>query len=179
MSANQINVRRKDQTKKSRLKIYLLTGLIVIAALGVAAFAFLFSYSDKFDFVSANLETVANGKNKIIRVARGGNVQAAINSANGGDIIELEAGAAFYGNFVLPKKAITEFITIRSSAANQLPENLRVSPSQSKLMAKLAHEKRLETADLHRSGRASFPFCRHRIRVRESRLCLQSRLVRR
>ena len=51
-----------------------------------------------------------------ITVNAGGNLQAAINAAQPGDVIQLQAGATFTGNFVLPDKgATTGFITIRSA----------------------------------------------------------------
>src|SRR5512144_2352741 len=39
-----------------------------------------------------------------ISVATGGDLKAALNSAQPGDVISLEAGAVFQGNFRLPKK---------------------------------------------------------------------------
>src|SRR4030095_10270747 len=42
---------------------------------------------------------------KTINVAAGGDVQAAINQARPGDVIKLQAGATFKGNFRLPNKS--------------------------------------------------------------------------
>src|SRR6266511_2024095 len=55
---------------------------------------------------------------KTINVAAGGDVQAAINQARPGDVIKLQAGATFIGNFRLPNKSGSEWIVIRSSAAD-------------------------------------------------------------
>ena len=67
--------------------------------------------------------------------------QAALNSANAGDVIALEAGAEFTGNFTLPAKpeAGDKWITIRSSAPDsRLPlAGTRVSPSFAPAMPKL------------------------------------------
>jgi hypothetical protein len=72
-----------------------------------------------------------------IKVGPKGDLQAAINAAKAGDTIVLEAGATYTGPFTLPKKAGDDYITIHSSAASQLPEGQRVSPSQSALLARL------------------------------------------
>ncbi|MBA2731330.1 MAG: hypothetical protein H0U54_00405, partial [Acidobacteria bacterium] len=70
-------------------------------------------------------------------VPAGGDLQGAINSAQPGDVIILEAGASFTGSFILPSKPATGWITIQSSALAQLPEGERVTPAQSALMPKL------------------------------------------
>ena len=64
-------------------------------------------------------------------------MQSAISKAQSGDIIELQAGATYYGDFKLPKKTLTDFITIQSSAVSQLPADKRVSPTNANLMAKI------------------------------------------
>ncbi|HET9531513.1 MAG TPA: hypothetical protein VFQ92_14240, partial [Blastocatellia bacterium] len=75
---------------------------------------------------------------KVITLRRGGDFQAALNTARPGDQIVLEAGAEFQGNFKLPRKEGNRWIVIRSSAPDSsMPEGVRVSPSQSKLMPKL------------------------------------------
>ncbi len=118
----------------------LLVGLAIVTVLGIVLISIFLAFGDRFSFAAANLEITASGKNKIIRVPKGANLQTAINQADGGDIIELEAGAV-YENVTLPKKNITDFITIRSSKINQLPENKRVSPAQANLMAKIVTKK--------------------------------------
>ncbi len=73
-----------------------------------------------------------------ISVAAGGNLQAALNSAQPGDTIELAAGATFTGNFVLPKKSGTGWVWIRTSAYGSLPPpGTRVAPGNASLMAKI------------------------------------------
>ena len=58
-----------------------------------------------------------------------------INNAQPGDTIVLQAGATFTGNFTLPVKSGTAYITIRSSAADaSLPAaNVRINPSYASL----------------------------------------------
>jgi hypothetical protein len=70
-----------------------------------------------------------------IVVNAGSNLQTAIDGANPGDEIVLQAGATFTGNFILRKKTGTGRITIRSSQLTTLPEGTRVSPSQVAAMA--------------------------------------------
>ncbi len=88
--------------------------------------------------------TYAQPTGKKILVAGGEagarNFQAALEQAAAGDVILLEAGATFTGNFTLPKKAETNnWITIRSSASDaQLPAaGTRVTPDFAARMPKL------------------------------------------
>src|SRR5262247_295287 len=76
---------------------------------------------------------------KTINVASGGDVQAAINQARPGDMIMLQAGATFTGNFRLPNKIGSDWIVIRSSAADAdlPPAGTRVTPAKSAIMPKL------------------------------------------
>src|SRR5688572_5670016 len=74
--------------------------------LGTAASAVLF------------FSTIAAQGGAIIQVRAGENLQNAINAAQPGDTLMLEAGATFTGNFVLPVKPGANFITIRSATAD-------------------------------------------------------------
>src|ERR1051325_5289520 len=72
-------------------------------------------------------------------VAAGGDLQAALDAAQPGDVIELQAGATFLGNFVLPLKAGSTYITIRSSASDaSLPgANARITPAFASLLPRI------------------------------------------
>jgi hypothetical protein len=74
-----------------------------------------------------------------IVVHAGDDLQHAIDQAIPGDVIALEAGATFIGNFVLPEKSGGAFITIRSATPDdQLPPSgTRIVPSDAPLLAKL------------------------------------------
>jgi hypothetical protein len=73
-----------------------------------------------------------------VSLGPGGNLQAAIDTAAPGDVIELAAGATFTGNFVLPLKSGTSYITIRTAASESLPGlNDRVGPEHSGRLARL------------------------------------------
>jgi len=74
-----------------------------------------------------------------IRVAAGGDFQAALHRASPGDEIVLEPGAAYTGNFVLPAKGGTgKWITIRTSDVAGLPkEGFRVGPQHVRAMPKI------------------------------------------
>ena len=52
-------------------------------------------------------------------VRRGENLQTALNAARAGDVLLLEAGAEFVGNFVLPVKSGDSPIVVRSTAYNR------------------------------------------------------------
>lgn len=66
-------------------------------------------------------------------------LQAAFNQAAPGDVIVLDAGAQFVGNFTISSKpdASGKWLIVRSSAANKLPADARVSPGDASLMPKL------------------------------------------
>src|SRR5215813_13963015 len=76
---------------------------------------------------------------KTINVAAGDDLHAAINKAQPGDVIKLQAGATFTGNFRLPNKIGSDWIVIRSSAADAdlPPAGTRVTPAKSAIMPKL------------------------------------------
>ncbi|HKG47095.1 MAG TPA: hypothetical protein VKB02_10225 [Pyrinomonadaceae bacterium] len=76
-------------------------------------------------------ESWQNGK-RIIHVGPQDSVQSALDSAQYGDTIVVQAGETFTGNFVLPMKSGTGEIVIQSSSLDKLPEGVRVKPSQSK-----------------------------------------------
>jgi hypothetical protein len=74
---------------------------------------------------------------KTFNVGPGGDLQSALNNAQGGDEIVLQAGATFAGSFHLPKKSGSSYITVRTSALDQLPTGTRVGPDQASKLAKL------------------------------------------
>jgi hypothetical protein len=76
---------------------------------------------------------------KTINVMAGGSVQAAIDQARPGDVVTLQAGATFTGNFRLPDKSGSGWVVIRSSAADAdlPPPGTRITPNKSAFMPKL------------------------------------------
>jgi hypothetical protein len=73
-----------------------------------------------------------------INVPADGNLQSAINQAQPGDTISVQAGATFTGPFTLTNKgSSTDYITIQSSAIANLPVGQRVSSVQAQYMPKL------------------------------------------
>ena len=137
MSDNKIKVHRKEIRKTGRKNLGFFVGIAVLVSLGLTVVLAISVFSDKLGFAPSSLETISEGNQRIIRVPPGGDLQAAIEKARGGDIIELQAGATYFGEIVLPQKQITDYITIQSSRAKELPENKRVSPAQANLMAKI------------------------------------------
>ena len=71
----------------------------------------------------------------IIQVHSGGNLQAAINAAQPGDEIVLDAGAVFTGPITLPNKTGSGWITITSSGAGALTPGVQVNPGEVSNMA--------------------------------------------
>jgi len=75
-----------------------------------------------------------------LAVDAGGDLQAAIDEAQSGDVITLEAGATFTGPFRLKNKDGDGWIIIRTSAGDDEipPPGTRINPSYSGAMARLA-----------------------------------------
>ena len=83
--------------------------------------------------LSASVSTAST-----INVAAGGDLQAAINGAQPGDTIALARGAVFTGGFVLPNKAGSAVITIRTAGDDGFPgDGGRIGPNNSAQLAKL------------------------------------------
>jgi len=74
-----------------------------------------------------------------VPVPAGGDLQAAINAAQPGDVILLDSGATYTGNFRLPVKPGPLFITIRTNgAAVPLPRpGVRIGPEHADALAKI------------------------------------------
>jgi hypothetical protein len=83
--------------------------------------------------------TPVSATGRTIAVGAGGNVQAALDRAQPGDVITLEAGASFAGPFTLPKKHGEGWVTVRTSAPDrELPApGVRIDPSYARVMPKL------------------------------------------
>src|SRR5215470_2074507 len=74
------------------------------------------------DYVAPTGQTIA--------VNAGGDLQSALDQAQPGDVVLLQAGATFKGNFVLRDKNGAGWITIRTSTSDQnLPPGTRVTPN--------------------------------------------------
>jgi hypothetical protein len=80
-------------------------------------------------------------------------VQSAVNAANPGDTIVLQAGTNFVESVTLKVKPGNSFITIQSSAMNSLPpEGYRVTPAMAQFMPKLINPGFDEPALLTEAG---------------------------
>jgi len=78
----------------------------------------------------------ANGR--IVFVPSGGDLQAALDDARPGDIITLEPGAAFVGNFTLPRNTGADWIVIRTAAQQSLPPaGSRIAPADARPLPKI------------------------------------------
>jgi PKD repeat protein len=89
--------------------------------------------------LSATLFGAAQADAATIVVPRGESLQAALDAAQPGDTILLEAGAEFVGNFVLPAKSGDEPITLRTSTWDALlpAPGDRIQPAHAPLLARL------------------------------------------
>ena len=71
-------------------------------------------------------------------VLAGGDLQAALNAAQPGDVLILQSGATYTGNFTLPAKSGSGWIYLQGTALSSLPApGGRVGPAQANLMPKI------------------------------------------
>lgn len=136
MAMNSVRVTSKPVRAargRSRLFVWAPAALVLITLL-VSPFGYDY-YSGKLGLIGAQPEITQTQTGRVIKVPPGGNLQGALEKAESGDIIELQAGAVYAGQINLPNKPLTDFVTIRSSAAADLPEEKRVKPSQRSSMA--------------------------------------------
>ena len=105
--------------------------LSVLAVLGALGVVFVLRQN------SGTFAESWEGGRRRITVGPKDSLQSAINAAQYGDTIIVEAGVTYTGSFVLPLKSGTGEIVIQSSRLSELPEGVRVNPSQSALFAKL------------------------------------------
>src|SRR4029450_9128457 len=95
---------------------------------------------------------------RVLRVAEGGNLQAALDEARPGDQLALAPGAVFTGAFVLPAKQGNGWIVVRTDApeGDLPPRGTRLTPDASPGLAKIlaaGKEPALQTAPGARHGR--------------------------
>jgi hypothetical protein len=108
-----------------------LKSITVTASAGVPA-----SSSSAAELPRVYVETHYVTPTRTLCVPAGADLQQAINAAQPGDELVLAAGATYTGNFVLPAKSGSGWITIRSNTA--LPaEGTRVTPTTAASFAKI------------------------------------------
>jgi hypothetical protein len=117
----------------SRLNIFILVALLTVTLTSTAVASGGYDGPAELPRVtvpSAMADTPAPGS--IVSVNAGGNLQLALNNAQCGDVIQLQAGAIFSGSFKVPAKNcdIKHWIIIRTSAPDSaLPaEGQRATP---------------------------------------------------
>src|SRR5215813_6323315 len=83
--------------------------------------------------------TYAPPTGRTIAVPDGGDFQAAIDQAQPGDVITLQAGATYTGNFTLPAKTGNNWIIIRTSAPDSSlpPPGARITPAYASALPKI------------------------------------------
>ena len=135
MAEQVLNFRAKPIKRARRIGVAawkLVAASLFIMVIGTLGFD---AYSGMVGIIPVHFEIVQKDSVRVIKVPPGGNVQAAIEQANSGDVVELQAGAVYSGQINLPNKPLTDYVTIRSSAAADLPVDKRVGPEQKASMA--------------------------------------------
>jgi len=136
MTLNSVRVKTKPVSRRRRVPRILTMLFSTVLLLAVVTTPFGYDYYSGRLGLSLPEPTVSETvEGRVFKVPAGGNLQGAIERAESGDVIELQAGAVYAGQINLPNKALTDFVTIRTSAAAELPENKRVKPSQRAAMA--------------------------------------------
>jgi hypothetical protein len=74
--------------------------------------------------------------NRTVHVAANGDLQAALDAAQGGDLIALEPGATYRGPFHLPRKDGDGWIVV-AGRVDRLPPGRRADPAQAREMPKI------------------------------------------
>lgn len=139
MTINSVRANDKWLRKPRRRWQIFKRALMALTVFAAVAAPFGFDYySGKLGIILPQPEIVQTANGRVIKVPPGGNLQAAIDTAVGGDIIELQAGAVYAGQITLPNKRITDFVTIQTSAIANLPTGKRVSPAQRTSMATIS-----------------------------------------
>jgi len=90
-----------------------------------------------FRIVFVSLVFVSSAAAATISVPAGADLQAALDAAQPGDVIELQPGATYSGNFTLPVKAGNDFIVLRTRADGLPGPGTRIDRSHSALLAKI------------------------------------------
>lgn len=89
-------------------------------------------------------------ESRVIQVRAGEDLQRALDLAQPGDTVVLEAGASWTGRFALKDKVDNgKWITVRSSRALELPFGQRVTPADSSKMARLIPPDNLQALDFY------------------------------
>jgi chitodextrinase len=108
---------------------------------------------------TAALTVSSAGSGTTTFVGAGGNLQQAINNAQPGDTLVLQAGATYTGPFTLPNKSGAGWITIQSSALSQLPASgQRVGPGNAAAMPKIVSPGNGESAVITARGAHHYRF---------------------
>ena len=127
----QTNEQRRGRRGSTRIIVVLLVGLCALSCLALV-------WAQNRDALFQRERPRRAGTAKLIAVKAGGDLQRAIDTAQPGDIIELQAGASFIGSFTLPVKSGDAYITIQSSQLSSLPPaGQRVSPAHAALMPRI------------------------------------------
>lgn len=133
MAMNGVRVHQKaDRNGRRLIRVWILSSMILLASASPFAYD---SYTGRLGMIGPQPDIEIQKSGRIIKVPPGGNLQAAIERAESGDTVELQAGAVYNGTVTLPKKAFNDYVTIRSSLADKLPVNSTVTPKHKPLMA--------------------------------------------
>lgn len=133
MSTNFVRVQAKPLTVKrklSRMWLLIVAAIVILAGTGWYGWNY-----GRLGLLAPQPGVEESAGGRVIKVSPGGNLQAALEQATGGDIVELQAGAVYNGQISLPNKPLTDFVTVRSSRWSELPEGKRVSPADKDKMA--------------------------------------------
>lgn len=129
--------RTRSLTKRARAGVFLFALFAITAVSYRPPFAQLVPPLAAPPLATADLKHPA-AAGQTLYVPAGGDLQAALDEAGPGDILALEAGAVFVGNFTLPKKSGADWTVIRTAEPQGLPSSgVRITPSDADALPKI------------------------------------------
>ena len=147
MIATRIDDTRMRPTHRSRINRAVGAILLVVSTLGMPSFSPSSQLArTRLPASPRLLETsYSPPAGRTIAVRAGGDLQAALDTAQPGDVISLNAGSTFRGNFTLRRKPGPDWIVVRSSAPDTLlpPPGTQITPAFALAMPKLVTPNRV------------------------------------
>lgn len=129
--------RARSLTRRARAGVFLFALFAITAVSYRPPFAQLVPPLAAPPLATADLKHPA-AVGQTLYVPAGGDLQTALDQARPGDIVSLEPGAVFVGNFTLPRKSGADWIVIRTAEPQRLPPSgVRIAPADADALPKI------------------------------------------
>jgi hypothetical protein len=129
--------RARSFTRRARAGVFLFALFAITAVSYRPPFAQLVPPLAAPPLATADLKHPA-AAGQTLYVPAGGDLQTVLDQARPGDIVALEAGAVFVGNFTLPRKSGADWIVIRTAEPQTLPSfGVRIAPTDANALPRI------------------------------------------